>query len=451
MPLLPYVNGLAMQITGFGLFEQRAVNGLWAALTILLMGLWLARHTSQAWAIGFAAFLSLSVSWMYYIHLGKTYALTGLVVIAAFWVFTEWTPGVRKVCLLALLGTIGVGCRLPAAPYFAMLWLGAGMELLGQPARHWLAAGIGSLVWPVILLLPFYCAAPEATQFWMLDLHRIAVPHKTWHLSLIDIASLSPALWLSLGATLCLAVKTRSNPGRNEAAIIVATLLTLALNLLARGVYDEYAVPFLPPLVLIVALGIWRAGATLSWFRHAAIPVSLLLLNLAASVAMLWSAMPPARRGSWSMFLPLSAPDYNFTLPAGLARARQVVKDYLPQNQPFIGPHLILAVEAGRIVPRTLRMGAFTATSDYPPAQARQLNLATLPELDAYFNDSNVPLVALTKTNYLNYAWSMPSHRYLSAHRGADWFEIFQRDFFVAYEDHDFLILVRKNAGARTP
>jgi hypothetical protein len=31
MPLLPYINGLMMQFTGFGLFEQRAINGLWGA------------------------------------------------------------------------------------------------------------------------------------------------------------------------------------------------------------------------------------------------------------------------------------------------------------------------------------------------------------------------------------------------------------------------------------
>jgi hypothetical protein len=207
-------------------------------------------------------------------------------------------------------------------------------------------------------------------------------------------------------------------------------------------------VPFLPVLLLVAITGIWRAGSTLGWLRHAAIPISLLFINLAATVVILWPAMPTARHGNLSLFLPLGAPDYDTTLPSRIAQARIIVKAYLRSDQQFIGPSLILAAEADRIVPRTLRMGPFTATADYPPAQAERLNLATWPVLDAYFKDTNIPLVALTKTSHMNYVWSMPSHRNLNDHNGNPWFELFSRDFLVAYEDQDFFILVRKGAAA---
>ena len=56
MPLLPYINGLMMQLTGFGLFEQRAINGLWGALTLALAAIWLSRRTNVYWALGLVAF-----------------------------------------------------------------------------------------------------------------------------------------------------------------------------------------------------------------------------------------------------------------------------------------------------------------------------------------------------------------------------------------------------------
>jgi hypothetical protein len=96
MPLLPYLNGLLMQATGFGLFAQRAINGLWGALTLLLAARWLARHTSATWALGFVALFSLSPAWMYFIHLGKTYAFTGLVAVVAGIVYTEDKAGLKK-------------------------------------------------------------------------------------------------------------------------------------------------------------------------------------------------------------------------------------------------------------------------------------------------------------------------------------------------------------------
>jgi len=447
MPLLPYVNGLAMQVIGFGLFEQRAVNGLWAAITLLLMGLWLARHTRQAWAIGFVAFLSLSAPWMYYIHLGKTYAFTGLTALAALWVYTEWKPGVKKILVLAALGTIGSGCRLPATVYFAVLWFAAFVELPRQPARRWLLVGLESLVFPLILLLPFYVAAPEAAKFWTMDFHRIEIAHKLWHLSLSDVVVLAPALWLSLCAAAFLAVKFRNCPSRADSVVGIATLLTLAVNLMPNGVYEEYAVPFIPPHILVAITGNWRTGSTIGWLRHAVIPVGLLLFNLAATVAIIWPAMPAVRHDNLSLFLSLGAPDYDATLPGRIAQARKVVKEFLPANQPFIGPFLILAAETDRFVPHTLRMGPFTATADYSPAQALRLNLATWTELDAYFKNPSIPVVAFTKTSYLNYVWSMPSHRNLAEHDDNPWFDLFRKEFLVAYEDRDFFILVRKSAA----
>ena len=92
-------------------------------------------------------------------------------------------------------------------------------------------------------------------------------------------------------------------------------------------------------------------------------------------------------------------------------------------------------------------MGPFAATADYPPAVAARLKLATFPQVEAWFTDPSVPLLAFSKQANLNYNWSMPSMRVSAERNGARWSEIFHRDFLVAYEDADFFLLVRQTAA----
>jgi 4-amino-4-deoxy-L-arabinose transferase-like glycosyltransferase len=444
MPLLPYINGLVMQLTGFGLFQQRAVNGVWGALTLLLAIRWLARRTSPNWALGFGALLALSAPWMCFVHLGKTYAFAGLIIVTAVWIYTESVPSVRKVSLLALCATLGIGCRLTTAPFFAILWIAAVIELPVPQFRHWLSVILGSVLWPLLLLLPFYLVAPEAAYFWTMGFHQLSVPNKPWHIVWPVIVALAPALWLGLALSLAHSLAKRRAPEQREIVLILATLLSLAANLLPSGVYEEYGAPFLPPLALLAALGLWRMGANLPWLRHVTVPAALLVLNLTASVALLWSSMPPSRHSSLSMLLPLNAAAYDATLPARLFQQTRVVKEYLLPGEPFIGPQIILAVEAGRPVPKNLRMGPFTATMELPQIRAAQLNLATFAELEAYFEDPRVRLLSFYKNGNLNYAWSMPSFSNPPKQERQRWLQLIHREFLVAYEDVDSLLLIRK-------
>ncbi len=451
MPLLPYINGFVMQFIGFGLFQQRAVNAIWGAFTLLVTIRWLARRTSPPWALGFGALLALSAPWMCFINLGKTYAFAGLVIMVGVWVYTECNSGLRKVSLLALLATLGVGCRVTTIPFFAILWIAAVIELPLQSGLTWLKIASGSVVWPMIFLLPFYVAAPEATYFWTVGLHQLSLSDRAWHISWRVILALAPVLWIGFAVALLSSTLTKRFPGRTEAVIAIATLLAMAINLLPSGVYEEYGTPFLPPLALIAALGVWRMGLTFPRLRHAAFPIILLVSNLVIGVALLWSWMPANRHSTLSMVVPLNAGAYDSTLPTRLALQTEVVQKYLPADQPFIGPQVILAVEAGRNVPRRLRMGPFTATLDYAPARAAALNLATFAELDAYFSNPNVRLLAFSKNGNFNYAWSMPTFHNRSAPERQRWLEIFHRDFLIAYEDSDSFLLVRKDTAAMKP
>lgn len=443
MPLLPYINGALLQLTGHGLIAQRAVNALWAALTLVFMARWLGRRTTPTWGLGVTALFSLSAAWMYFTHLGKTYAFAGLMAMGAALLHLDRTPSIRKAGWLALLGTFGVGCRLPMAPFFGVLWLAALVEL---PRRELLRAVAWSTLWPMLLVGPFYGAAPSAAYFWTVQFHQASVPNRIWWLPWPSIVALAPALWLVLASGVVHAAVRRAWPSRRELVLALAMLGTVAANLAPKGAFEEYAVPMLPILGITATLLLWNAGAAAPWLRRTFTPIALLGANLVLTVALQWPNLRAEVRNTWSMFLPLNAPIYDTALPGRLTRARQVVQHYLPPGQPLIGPSVILAAEADRPVPRGLRMGPYTTTAEFSAARARELNLATIAEVEAWFNDPGVPLLALSKNPFGNYLCSMPSYQNSVKFRSFSWQEFFHRDFLIAYEDTNFLLLIRRNA-----
>jgi hypothetical protein len=174
----------------------------------------------------------------------------------------------------------------------------------------------------------------------------------------------------------------------------------------------------------------------------------LVIINLGFTVSLQWPLLPVERRGNWSMFLPLTAPAYDRRLPQAMGEARGVVQQYLPPDQPLVGPMIILAAETGRPVPANLRMGPSSATVEFTPAKARSLNLATLGEVESYLTDPKIPLLALSKNPYDNYICSMPTFRDLSRYKKFSWRKLLQDNFVVAYEDANFCLLVRRTDRA---
>ncbi|MBI3885994.1 MAG: hypothetical protein HY302_09740 [Opitutae bacterium] len=445
-PLYPYVDGALMRLTGFGLFEQRAINGVWGALALILAGVWLARRTRAWLGLLLVAVFSLSPAWMYFVHLGKTYAFTGFVVMVAAWVFLERPAGWPRTTLLGALGVVGVGCRLPAAPFFAVLWLASLLEGPGRVTTRVLGGGAVLVVFGAAALLPFYLAAPEASVFWTLRFHRLSVPHKDWQLAWQSIATLAPAVWVALLCALPAALCVKNALPRRERWVAGAALSALAANLLPAGVYEEYGVPFLLPLAAVAAAVLHRATLAETPARRRAPVVLVVAAGLAATPLLNFHYLrtPPGNWPSW--WLPPGVPAYNPHLPGHLWQATRRTAALLAPGQPLIGPNIILAVETGRPVPRQLRMGPFAATAEFSPAVADRLHLATFPELEARYLDPRVPMLAFSENAFLNYSWSMPSFRNSPARNRARWMEIFRRDFLIVQQDGDFLLLARRSA-----
>jgi 4-amino-4-deoxy-L-arabinose transferase-like glycosyltransferase len=447
-PLVLYANALPMRLLGFGLFEQRVVNGLWAAAALGLAAVWLLRRAHPAWALALLLLFSLSAPWMYFIHLGKTYAVTTALGMLASWVFLAMRNLPRRNFLLGLLAALGVASRLPAAPFFGVLWLFA-LWPNGEVVFRKTMAAIGGVVLGLaVTALPIWLASPEAFRFWIFDFQRISVPLKHWHLLWQEIAALAPAVWL-LGLLAFAIVVFRHRLLTRESGVILAATAALLPNLLLSGVYEEYGIPFLLPLATAAIALISdelraRSARPLLVFGFG---VGLLIAQLVITPVLFYNELPQ-RRGTVSRWLPYNAPPYNRELPRQLAISRQLVDESLPPSAPFIGPNLILAAETGRVVPPELRMGSFSVTDEMPPAQAARLHLATREQLSQWFVRSDVTVISFFERPILNYDWSMPSFTPMHEAARLAWIKPLSRDFTVAFREGDFLLLIRKRPAA---
>jgi 4-amino-4-deoxy-L-arabinose transferase-like glycosyltransferase len=448
-PLTLYVNSVPLRLTGYGLFAQRSVNGLWAAVAVALAAAWLTRRTQLVWGLVLALGFSLSAPWMYFIHLGKTYGLTTLIVMLAAWVFLSQPVGSRRNFLVGFLGVLGVATRLPAVPFFAILWLGTLWPGRRPAGREVLGAVSGPVVGLALVVLPFALVAPDNTWFWTVELHRSAVASRTWHLAWQEIATLAPAVWLLAVAAIVSALGRRRIFAR-EGVVFLASAAALGVNLLQGGVYEEYAVPFLLPLAASAAA--WLHDELRSW-RPVPVVAYLALLAVVqfGTAPVLLHESFPDRRGSPSSLLTPNAPRYNPALPDQLAAARWLVDQTLAKDAPLIGTNLILAAETGRAVPTELRMGSFAYTGEMTAERAARLHFATRDQLDRWFASPDTRIVAFFHLWDLNYGWSLPSGNRTAIEVRQHWLELLRRDYRVALIQGQFVVLGRKDTPAAPP
>jgi hypothetical protein len=227
-----------------------------------------------------------------------------------------------------------------------------------------------------------------------------------------------------------------------ETTAALAAVVALAANLLPQGAHDEYGIPFLPPLAVAGLLLLPRF--TWSAQKMGAGAAALLAAQIAVIPALYRPLRAPQFRDSWSQWLPLSGTPYDFHLRAEIRETRRAVADLLPPGQAFVGPAVILAVEANRPVPRRLRMGAFAVTADFSAGQADALHLMTYPELSALFLAPETKVIGLHSDNLFNYTWSVPSFNQQSRDERVRWSAGFSAAYQSAYRNSEFNVLVRR-------
>jgi hypothetical protein len=419
-PVLPYLQGAAMEVAGFGVRQQRWLNVAWSALALaLVLAVW-RRAGLPPWA-GAVLLLCwfLCHSLLYYDTVGKTYALAQLLLLAAAGTLYLRVPARLKLLLLSLACVLAVGCRLTAGPAALLLWLGLGWTERPRIPVLWLV-GVPLLL-AVLILGPFVAADPPNALFWCLQCHLESILPRIRLQVMMESLRAAPAFVAA--ALIPLATQRSGFPKSGNVAgwILAAGAVGWIAGVGIPGTYSDYSVPFLP----LVLLGCGCSLATAS-ARATALACALLL---AASV-----------EGLWLEARTFVAGDY----PGAVERAADYVRRSTVPTDVVLTPMPEIALGAGRDVFPGLEMGKFGLTGEMDPRTAAARHLLTWDRLLQAVDNQEPPIIVLSRYKDANFAWSFPSMRSFTGDARRTFASRLLAKYDCTYADPYFLIFERK-------
>jgi hypothetical protein len=425
-PVLPYVEGVLLNATGYGIRHQRNLNVVWGAVSLLLaMAVWKRARLQPLAAAALAAAWILCQALVYFDTIGKTYALSQLFLLAAAGaLYLGASPG-TKVLLLSLACVLAVGCRLTVAPAAGILWLGLAMTERGRIPLFGLVAV--PLLLALLILGPFAAADPVNAAYWCLGCHlHVLLPRIRMTVSLQSIRSAPGFLVAAFAGVVALL----SRPGKaSDPApwILAAGIVGWAVGVGVPGTYADYSTPFMA--LVIVGCGCALGGGTLRIAGAASV------LILVASIFGLVVETQPFLSGHF---------------PEAVTRAAAYVRANTLPGDAVLTPMPEIALEAGRDVVPGLEMGKFGLTAEMDPKTAAARHLLTWDRLLLIVANQRAPIIVLSRFRDSNFAWSFPSLNSFTDEAYQTFAKVLLARYDCTYADADFLIFEKKGKRKAT-
>lgn len=392
MPVLPYLQGAIMSVTGFGVRQQRWLNVCLGALSVALgVAMWrkFKLHPLACWALILAWCFCKPL--LYYDTIGKTYAMSQLLVVAAGGCLCLGGPPRTKLVLLSLFGVLAVGCRLTAAPSVFVLW--CGLVALHRRQLSWpLLLGMPALL-TLMILGPIFAADPSNFLFW----------NSTYHFKSTLPTRRAAVLWQSLGmapgvtllalAGAGIAAWKRETRRTQGACIFLAGIAGWLFSVGSAGFYVEYAIPSFP--LVIVGGGLLLGGIRLPAAARAAGG----FIVLTATAAGLVQGAGFIKKGY------LEAVDHTAAYIEKNTKPTDIILTSMPE----------IALASHRPVFPGLEIGKFSFTDEMDEETARRRNVVTFNRLVSVVDRQSVPIVVLSNFDSWNFSESIPSLKILPA------------------------------------
>ncbi len=415
MPVLPYLNGMVMKITGYGFVTQRTVNAFWGAVSLVLLIVMGIRNTKYSPVVWGVLAVALSPFWIHYICMGKSYAAANLfLIIAVAGIFLDAQFPVRLL-LTAGGGILAVGCRLSVLPAVFVLW---GVFLIGTESRKEKLITLGSILCGAItFFLPFYVSAPESFSFWNLHYHLQSTFNRRGLEPLFETFRISPiVILLMCGGALYTAFYYK-NMKVQTSGVLLAAWVGVISQLCLKSSYGENVVPFIV-LGSVASLAVIQSRKWLLWIK--------IVIVLSPCV-----------------YLILKAPDMSQKWSETVKEPARYISANIKQDGRILTPFPIIALEARRDIFDRVEMGKFAVTSEIDRAQAENLHLLTFEELLQIIGTREPAAIVLTKfASSWNFNWSVPSLQSIPREKGMLFYETIMKNYTVAYENQVFRIVV---------
>lgn len=452
MPLLPYVNGALMSLSGFSMDAQRRINVFWGALALLTAVLALWRRFGR-WEPGFAAAwcVAFSPQFASFQALGKSYAAAGFFLTASF-AAIFWSGSMyRRTIAYAVFGALAAGTRLSLG-----LPVILALSVLMLESTSWrqrlrvvaIAAGTG-----MALILPFALSAPQQFFFFNFEFHMASVFMRRSLEQLVELWSISPAALLCCSAALTGLVSLFRRRLFSELLLLLAASLSVLAALAPRSAYGEYAVPSLLIAAMASISAMWATGSMpASPFRHVIWLLPFIaFMHPLPGIGSLDRPRSDDARGLmevWTHAFALSKPAW-LSDEAGAAASVEAAAAYIRETVPpgeILAAVPIVAVDAGRPVIPGTEMGQFSVMGPAEQDRAANLHLTTLPDLQKIVESRRpVAIVAIRGPSSWNFFWQSPSLALQPRASYASFWKAVDDNYFRAFASGDIEVLLPRN------
>lgn len=425
-PALPYIHGLAMRLTGFGVFQLRLWNAIWGAVTLAALFLLL-----RGWgidpiraALGLLPWMATPAS-LYFTIIGKTYGFAQMALVLGCLAFLPWGRPWQRFAWLALWGTLAVGVRLTMLPAVCLLWCGLAWE--NRSRFPWLVACGLPTLFGAALFFPFWHAAPESMRFWLWEYHTHFAGRTNRVYALVESLLLAPGLSVMTIGALGVGIRRGLLVG-GAAWCLLASVAGLAAVVGLSGVYSEYAAPFWA----LVCAG--AAGVLLQTRPSHRVVASYATL-VVAICAVGWLPAMAFKYEAWIR------PGY----VASIRNAAGVLREGTNPNDFVIASMPEVPIAARRSILPELALGKFGVTSELPPALAARYRIFTFDDLLAVVTAGDAAAIVLSVRPPWSFGWSVPSLRLVLGDSYLDLLTQIGIRYEVAYVDEYFYVLLRRN------
>lgn len=393
-PILPYIYS-AMPIQG--LLSGRLVTLAFSLFSMLAAIAFARRLVSKelrgAVSLVVFAFLACNLYHIYFTSIPKTYALGTLFVMLGFLLLSRglnflsaisfaFASGTR-ISLVLILGVVGIGLLVSR---FRQL--------------HWLWFGIGGL-FGLFLVYGFFAVDPQSLKG-LLAAQAYHAGRGGFDLFFaVGAVSRLARGYLAMGAVMVAAIALGARNGKDTARAAdhdfslwlrwVAGLSFAAVFLLQLSApfpYDDYQVPLMPILAVLIAVPFVNRTAGLSHLMRFFFPVLVSgMCAFASPLVQDW--MTNGQDRFWSLKKSCSE----------LSQMRDVAQrlDQMdPGGKMILTQDVYLAVEMGRKVPEGLEMGPFSYFPNLSTAEAKSIKVLNSERMEQVLRSAQCKLAAFS-------------------------------------------------------
>ncbi len=387
MPLLPYLNGLVMEIVGYTMTTQRAVNIVWSTIGLVAMILALRQRLGR-WEPGLVAAFCVAASphWVTLQAIGTSHGAAGMFLSLSAATVLSTFPHMRRVIAFALFATMAVGCRLSCAPVVIPLVLALALQTRERYRR--LAALAIPLVTTVVVFLPFFISAPQNMIFNVWQYHMGSSLNRRVLGNCIQWWQIAPAAIVVLAAGLTTVPELIKNRRWTLLLLLLSGLIGVTVTMIPKSSYGLYIAP---AVLIAAAAGIAAAWSTVqakgSHFRHVVWLLPLLTL---------YHDLPVTE---------------DREVDVDIVEAAQYLEENAPSG-PILTPLPIVAVQAGRDVIPSTEMGMFCALHKKKRTLAQRLRMTTVRDLTITVKKKIPAAIVLHRRGATwNFKWVVPTLR----------------------------------------